>query len=288
MSNHTTDLPGKPSAAALEQMNYSDLGGEQMFYALHRAQNPSVQILLAGHFVTERPFSYALWVRWARHLASRGVTALRFDYRGCGESTGEFHRLTLTSWLEDCRAMLGLLKAQNPELPVVLGGIGMGGLLVSLLFAEGLGDGMLLWSPAANGAGALRDTLLRRLAFDLANPTTGQAKTWADYESSLQRGESIEAAGYTLSAALWREAVEMKLILPGGGRDQGADNRGRPWKMVKLGQAHVPLIPGGGLWQAVNPGLRVRRAPLSPDLSGFFEENCEWIRSKFGGTNTTS
>ncbi len=269
-------------------MDYFDLNGEQVYYALHRAHNPAAQILLAGHFVTERPFSYALWVRWARHLASRRVSALRFDYRGCGESTGEFHRLTLTSWLEDCRAMLGLLKAQNSNVPIVLGGIGMGGLLMSLLFAEGLGDGMLLWSPAASGAGALRDTLFRRLAFDLANPTTGQPKTWADYESSLQRGESIEAAGYTLSAALWREAVERKLILPGGGRDQGVDSHGRPWKVVKLGPAHVPLIPGGGLWQAINPGLRVRRSPLSPDLSGFFEENSDWILSKFTGSNATS
>jgi hypothetical protein len=179
--------------------------------------------------------------------------------------------------------MISLLKAKNPALPIVLGGIGLGGLLVSQLFAEGQGDGMLLWSAAVSGAGALRDTLLRRLAFDLANPTTGQPKTWADYETSLQQGESIEAAGYTLSAALWREAGAMKLVLPGGGRDQGVDSRGRPWKMVKLGQAHVPLIPGGGLWQAINPGLRVRRAPLSPDLSGFFEENCEWIRSRFSG-----
>jgi pimeloyl-ACP methyl ester carboxylesterase len=288
MSHHTTDLTSGQSASAVERMDYLDLGGEQVYYALHRARNPVAQILLAGHFVTERPFSYALWVRWARHLASREVSALRFDYRGCGESTGEFHRLTLASWLEDCRAMFGLLKTQNPKLPIVLGGIGLGGLLASLLFAEGLGDGMLLWSPAASGAGALRDTLLRRLAFDLANPTTGQPKTWADYESSLQRGESIEAAGYTLSAALWSEAVKLKLVLPGGGRDQGADNTGRPWKVVKLGQAHVPLIPGGGLWQAINPGLRVRRAPLSPDLSGFFEENCGWIHSQFTGSNTPS
>ena len=288
MSTRTRDLPSKRSAAASEQMDYFDVDGEQVYYALHRAQNPLAQILLAGHFVTERPFSYALWVRWARHLASREVSALRFDYRGCGESTGEFHQLTLTAWLHDCRAMLDLLKAQNPKLPILLGGIGLGGLLVSQLFAEGRGDGMLLWSPAANGAGALRDTLLRRLAFDLANPTTGQPKTWADYENRLQQGESIEAAGYTLSAALWREAVAMKFILPGGGRDQGMDSRGRPWKVVKLGQAQVPLIPGGGLWQAINPGLRVRRAPLSPDLSGFFEENCEWIRSKFNGLIATS
>ena len=273
-------LLNPPSTAEFtERFGFVDVGGEQVYYAHHQAAHPSAQVLLAGHFVTERPFAYALWVRWARYLAARGISALRFDYRGCGESTGEFQRLTLASWLEDCRALVGLLKADEPTIPLVLGGIGLGGLLASRLFSENVGDAMLLWSPSHSGAGALRDTLLRRLAFDLANPVTGQPKTWADYEASLQRGESIEAAGYILSAALWREAVDMKLALPGGARDHGVDARGRAWKVVKLGQAHVPLIPGGGIWQAVNPGMRVRKAPLNPDLSALFQDNYQWIRA---------
>ena len=269
----------KSAPAAAEQFDFTTVGGEQVYYGLHVAAAPFAQVVLAGHFVTERPFAYALWVRWARFLAAHGLSALRFDYRGCGESTGDFEQMTLTSWLEDTRTMVNWMKERNPGAPLVLAGIGLGGLLMSQLFAEGIGDSMLLWSPSASGAGALRDTLLRRLAFDLANPGTGQPKTWADYENSLKRGDSIEAAGYTISAALWREAVAMKLAVPGGGRDQGIDAQGRPWKIVKLGPAHVPLVPGGGLWQAVNPGLRVRRAPLSPDLGNCFEENCRWISS---------
>ena len=280
--------PPKNSAPAAEQFDFATVGGEQVYYGLHNAASPFAHVLLAGHFVTERPFAYALWVRWARFLAAHGASALRFDYRGCGESAGEFHQMTLSSWLEDSRAMADLLKHKNPGLPLVLAGIGLGGLLMSQLFAQGIGDALLLWSPSASGAGALRDTLLRRLAFDLANPGTGQPKTWADYENLLQRGESIEAAGYTISAALWREAVAMKLAVPAGGRDQGVDERGRRWKTVKLGQAHVPLIPGGGLWQAVNPGLRVRRAPLSPDLGSFFNENFRWLSSAMGKPAATS
>jgi alpha-beta hydrolase superfamily lysophospholipase len=261
---------------AREEADFRDCGGEQVYCVLHRAPKPVAQILLPGHFVTERPFAYALWVRWARYLAEQGISALRFDYRGCGESTGEFQRFTLSSWLDDCRAMYAFLEAQAPGVPMVLGGIGLGGLLASQLFQDGFGSAMLLWSPSASGAGALRDTLLRRLAFDMASHAGGKSKSWSDYESSLQQGESIEAAGYTLTPALWREAAEMKLALP----ESKPDARGRAWKVTKLGNAHVPLVPGGGLWQALNPGLRMRLAPLNPDLTAFFEENVQWIHAK--------
>lgn len=267
-------------ATATEEFDYLDIGGEQVYYGYHRARRPVAQILLPGHYVTERPFAYALWVRWARCLAERGISALRFDYRGCGESSGEFDRFDFNSWLQDCRSLYSFLESRAPQIPIVLGGIGMGGLLASHLFAEGRGKLMLLWSPSASGSAALRDTLLRRLAFDLANPGTGRAKTWADYEASLQNGESIVAAGYILSPELWRTAASMKLVLPQGGRDNGVDDAGRPWKVVKLGQPHVPLVPGGGLWQALNPGLRMRLAPLNPDLRGFFEENLRWIEAQ--------
>ena len=274
MSSTRTQTKFAKPAAGTETAGYLDVAGEQVYYVWHRPQRPVAQILLPGHFVTERPFAYALWTRWARCLADHGISALRFDYRGCGESSGEFSNFTVRSWLEDCRAMHDFLKSQEPQLPLVFGGIGLGGLLSSQLFQEGLGNAMLLWAPSATGAAALRDTLLRRLAFDMT--AGGRPKTWADYEASLQNGESIEGAGYTLTAALWRDASAMKLALPEGSQDK-PDSRGRGWKVVKLGQPHVPLIPGGGLWQALNPGLRMRLAPLNPDLSGFYEENAAWI-----------
>ena len=277
MSSTRTQTKFAKPTAGTETAGYLDVAGEQVYYVWHRSQAPIAQILLPGHFVTERPFAYALWARWARCLSDHGISALRFDYRGCGESTGEFSNFTMRSWLEDCRAMHDFLKGQAPQLPLVLGGIGLGGLLSSQLFHEGLGNAMLLWSPSATGAAALRDTLLRRLAFDMTS--SGRPKTWADYEASLQNGESIEGAGYTLTSALWRDATAMKLAVPDGGQDK-PDARGRSWKVVKLGQPHVPLIPGGGLWQALNPGLRMRLAPLNPDLSGFYEENVGWIKAR--------
>src|SRR5262245_9219677 len=133
----------KPGAVT-EEIGYRDVKGEQLYYVFHRSHKPAAQILLAGHFVTERPFAYAPWTRWARHLAGRGISALRFDYRGCGESTGAFQDFVLSSWLDDCRASYAFLKAQNPDLPIILCGIGLGGLFAAQLFHEKMGDAMLL------------------------------------------------------------------------------------------------------------------------------------------------
>jgi pimeloyl-ACP methyl ester carboxylesterase len=276
----TQEISGTKPAAFTDEIGYRDVNGERLYYVLHRSHKPVARILLAGHFVTERPFAYAPWVRWGRHLAGRGISALRFDYRGCGESTGEFQDFALQAWLEDCRSCYDFLKAQSPELPIILCGIGLGGLLAAQLFRENLGAAMMLWSPSASGADALRDTLLRRLAFDLSGPSSNRSKTWADYKASLERNESVEAAGYTISAKLWREASEMKLVLPDS---SGSDAQGRAWKVTKLGQAEVPLVPGGGLWQALNPGLRIRRAPLNPDLTKLFDDNVNWIYSNVRG-----
>ncbi|MEI6166047.1 MAG: oligosaccharide flippase family protein [bacterium] len=262
-----------------EEFGYLHHGNQHVYFAFHRANKPVAQVLLAGHFAVERPFSYAPWVRWARYLAEQGFSALRFDYRGCGESTGRFQDYTLKSWIEDCMNSCAYLREQAPDVPLILNGIGLGGLIIAHSFKTGLGDGMLLWSPSQCGSSALRDTFFKRMAFDLANSETGQVKTWAHYKSSLEQGIAIDAAGYTITPALWREAEEMTLVLPESGGKDGIDDHGRPWKVTKLSQSEVPLIAGGGLWQALNPGLRIHRAPLNPDMHDFFKANTQWISS---------
>ncbi|MBX9797233.1 alpha/beta hydrolase [Sphingomonas sp.] len=59
---------------------------------------------------------------WAR---AGGRAALRFDYRGCGQSGGDFAAMTLEDWRDDVIAMIDQVAG-----PVVLVGSSMGGWLM--------------------------------------------------------------------------------------------------------------------------------------------------------------
>ena len=63
---------------------------------------------------------------WA---AAAGRAMLRFDYAGCGRSSGDFERQTLHNWRGDVLAMIDTVAAEGP---VVLVGSAMGGWLMLL------------------------------------------------------------------------------------------------------------------------------------------------------------
>lgn len=250
---------------------YLDHQGEQLYVVLHGAQNPVAQILLAGPFPSERTFSYLVWVRWARYLAQRGIQALRFDYRGSGESTGAFEKQSMAGWVEDMNACVSFLRSQTPGLPLVLHGLGFGGLLAAKLFSEQTGDALLLWSPPNSGREALRAALMRRLAIDFGLFKPGERKSWKDYMAELENNGAVDVEGYACSRDLWQASKDFSLITP--------DSAGRPWKRVDLDKSAEPLVGGIGQWRAADPDGVYSDLRLNPDLSAIYEENFQWIKN---------
>src|ERR1043165_4811232 len=85
-----------------EEPGYLSVGSDQLYYVHHRASGTKRGgVVIAPPFASERSDSYLTCVRWARQLAAIGFDALRFDYRGIGESTGDFRKLTLADRRED-------------------------------------------------------------------------------------------------------------------------------------------------------------------------------------------
>lgn len=261
---------GERERAGTECPAYLDAHGEQLYTVLHHAEAPVAQAVLIGPFASERPFSYAPWVRWARFLAAHGISALRFDYRGTGESTGAFETMSFAAWRDDAALCAAHLRNLNPNLPVVLCGLGIGGVLASRLLKGGIGDALLLWSAPDQLNAALKDILARRISFDYAQSREGAPKTWADYVRHLECGGEINVEGYRVSGGLWCESFDWRLELPEAG--------GKPCKRLQLGPAEVPLVAGIGIWRALNPRSRMVHYPLNPNMSGFFGENVRWIR----------
>jgi pimeloyl-ACP methyl ester carboxylesterase len=255
------------------------VGGSQLYCVRHQCAKPRAIVVLAGPFFSERPFFYAPWVRWARYLAANGFEVVRFDYRGVGESTGSFQSMNFQTWAGDIQAVSDWIQAHLPSVPLVLHGLGLGGLLAANRFDQGLANALLLWSAPTSGEDVLREGLMRRLSIEYIMQPNGQRKSYEDYVSELKAGGVLQVEGYPWSRHLWEDASQFRLAATYSTGAEAVSADGKPWKHVKLDKSHVPLVSGLGQWQALNPRAEVRAFPLNPDFSGFFAQNLTWIQS---------
>jgi hypothetical protein len=249
------DVPPNEYAA------YFAAGAELLYTVHHRGENPVGRVLLVGPFGADRHYSYIPWVAWARFLAAHNLEALRYDYRGAGESTGTFSDFTFADWIDDIHRLAAWLREQSPSLPLTIHGLELGALLASDAFTQGFGDALLLWSPPASANASLKATLLRTVAQENLFKEPGQRKPFAEYLRPFENAESIEVDGYHWSAKLWKDSE--LLVLP----DTSADPRVRS---VKLDSRAAPLIRG----------TAVGYEAIHKDFTALFTESADWIKGR--------
>ena len=180
---------------------------------------PRAALLYLHPFAEEMNRSRRMAALQARALAQAGYAVLQLDLFGCGDSDGEFGDATWTQWVNDVEAGLDWITQQCAA-PLWLWGLRAGCLLaVDVLPRRGDVAGLLLWQPQLSGKQALRQFLRIKLAEDMLAAQSGEAAGTADGDAGsnvrgrLARGESVEIAGYALSAglALGFEAAELNL-----------------------------------------------------------------------------
>jgi len=120
---------------------------------------PSPAVLMLHGFTGNRMEAHFLFVKMARRLAAAGYAAMRFDFRGSGESQGNFWEMTVPGEVDDARAALDWLRrhpAVDPD-RVVLLGLSMGGAVAAAV--AGIDPnvaGLILWSAVADLSGLTR------------------------------------------------------------------------------------------------------------------------------------
>ena len=106
-------------------MNYSEsvvsfeCEGDQLMGILSQPSTPTecgVVIVVGGP--QYRIGSHRQFVLLARHIAEAGFAALRFDYRGMGDSSGKFRDFTAID--RDLRAAVDAIQRCNPKLQKVV------------------------------------------------------------------------------------------------------------------------------------------------------------------------
>ncbi len=237
--------------------------GADIYSVLHGVADPIARVLLAGPFASERYASYVPWVRWARFLAARGIEALRFDYRGVGESTGVFEEMSFGIWNDDVEFLAGWLKSRLPDVPLILHGLELGALLASKTFATGVGDALLLWSAPTNANEVLRRALSRQVF-----KSVYERKPLSEYVRQLEGDQSVEVEGYEWSGRLWRESFQCEAPLAKAGEVGAGWDCGRPVRSVRLDSGPASKLKGSAMGYAVS---------LNLDLSELFADNFEWM-----------
>ncbi|HIE11384.1 MAG TPA: alpha/beta fold hydrolase, partial [Kiritimatiellae bacterium] len=133
---------------------------QQILGVLHLppAASPCPAVLFFHGFTGSKHEAHRLFVTTARELARRGIASLRFDFRGAGDSAGDFHRMCLSSMLQDARAALTFLKNQ-PEVErrlIGLLGYSLGGLVAQLFLPQARNVRCcVLWAPVCDPRAAV-------------------------------------------------------------------------------------------------------------------------------------
>ncbi len=110
--------------------------GLRLYGMLHQPEGagPHPAVMILHGFTGQRIEPHRLFVKLARQLTAAGVAALRFDFRGSGESEGEFADMTILGEVSDALAGLDWLAAQSGIDPDRLGvlGLSLGGCVAAI------------------------------------------------------------------------------------------------------------------------------------------------------------
>lgn len=125
----------------------------KLFGVIHFSEKEkSPGVILFHGFTGNKCESHFLFTKFARRLCKEGISVLRFDFYGSGDSEGNFYEMTLESEMEDgvkaVEFMKSIERIDKEKIGVV--GLSMGaviGTFVSFKFPEI--KAVALWSPLA-------------------------------------------------------------------------------------------------------------------------------------------
>jgi len=135
--------------------------GQQIVGMLHlpagRGRWPAA-LLLHG-FTGNKSETHRMFVKLARQLVAEGIGVLRFDFRGSGDSDGEFEQMTIRSQIADAQEAVRFLarhkRINSKRLALV--GFSLGGTIAAHLVAREKQrvKALVLIAPVAEGTGIL-------------------------------------------------------------------------------------------------------------------------------------
>jgi len=203
-------LRASPARKYKEQRDFlRNRRGRKLFYALHmpirQSPYPAENAwILCNPLFEEKVFSQGIYVQFARFLAGRGYTVLRFDYEGDGDSEGEFEAMNLPQWRDDILDMAAFLRQLDPHVSIDLFGLRFGAFMAALAAAHIPTHSLLFWEPVQDGKKFIAD----HQKINFSSHLFTSKKEIKDREGlirSLTTIETVNIAGYDISDRLLRQ-----------------------------------------------------------------------------------
>lgn len=90
--------------------------------------------------------------QFASMLTKVGIDVLRFDYRGTGDSAGEYHQHSFASWQQDIHQAIDFIKQRTGVNQVSIMGLRLGATLAQKVAMQRDDvDGICMWEPCLDG-----------------------------------------------------------------------------------------------------------------------------------------
>ncbi len=184
--------------------------------------------MMADPFAEEKKCAHRVMAEVATALADDGLTVLRFDYRGTGDSEGEFEDVTLDDWRGDMRAAVAWARAELAPTEVRLMGVRMGATLASEVASEVGADGLTLVAPILDGRAYWEENFRRQLI--KARITEGESASAEDLRRAAEE-ETFDLGGWVVTRTMREQIEALKM--------SGADFGG-PCRVVDVSARTTP------------------------------------------------
>lgn len=162
----------------MEEAFFFENEGHRIFGMLHYpswesrngSSSANVGIVFCHAFGDEAFRTHREMVVYARRLAKEGYAVLRFDYRGCGDSEGNFEDFTLKTRISDIRRAVDTLVEKSGVESIGLLGLRFGGALAAALATRDPRiEYLILWAPIVNGTKYVQFLQQSQMAHELGN-----------------------------------------------------------------------------------------------------------------------
>jgi exosortase A-associated hydrolase 2 len=189
--------------------------GKRLFSILHEpdaSARPPLGVVFCAPLFEEKLWSHRVLVNAARTFAKRGMTVLRFDYFGDGESEGKFEEASVHSRCADILDAVDFCRSQTAVTKIYLLGLCYGATLaLRTALTDSSVAGAVAWAPVLEGDRYANELLRAHLSTQIVL----HRKVIHDREAlvgQIMAGQTVNTEGYEIGRALYSEICNIELL----------------------------------------------------------------------------